>query len=416
MKRLKLFQTQLDFTLEGNAIYTTGLYLPSGITSEIEIDKENEFVSILIFSLTEKTSEQNPSDIKENNSNVTVIHFSQKSLTVSSEKGGIIYIQKSIEEKETLEISVKFSYFSCYPIAYFNSPIIWEKTQHSQVDFGEIICENIIFTLPTETMKQINDMNTIFSTYKMLGKGISQILGDSNHYMFRIFFDYGQQTLEFNTVHYPIIVPFNYVKNILFNYLEPSQESVLLHALLINNILHNKNYNQKIEQCLAFSISIIVLTTYWNYKENVFHFIPDEYRNDCQKILTIIKNKGNGIIQETLKEIDKRKQINQNKTKQNEQKDESKEIENEITFDIFINILENVPDFWMTLNLNAEYEEYTPLKKHNSFANNLTEKLEDIKFMEEEEEMFQRKLEEEEEEEENQSSPSQLLRRFSVDL
>ena len=193
--------------------------------------------------------------------------------------------------------------------------------------------------------------------------------------------------------------------------MEPSQESILLHAMLISNILHNKGFDDRTERSLAFSIAIIVLKSLWNYQETPLLFVPEEYLEDCQHILSIIRRKGNGIIQLALKEVEKgyesRKQENHG----------TEEQKSKISFTDFVNVLDKVPDSWMDIVLNADCEECLPLKKHNSFANNLTEKLEDIKFMEEEEEYYQRRHEEEEEEEDNQlSSPSRLLRRFSVDL
>jgi hypothetical protein len=84
--------------------------------------------------------------------------------------GGLVYLTTG--NSSITNLKIKFSKFLQCPFAKYDDPEIWNRTQYFDVPWGEIICENVIFTLPTDKMRKIQNFDLIFQRFKFIIHGI----------------------------------------------------------------------------------------------------------------------------------------------------------------------------------------------------------------------------------------------------
>ena len=158
---VELSEFDKQITLESETWVSTGLWLPAGVIGEIEIEEPMPEIHAHVGShhesLISKTTPWKRWPLC-----VSVAPLSKTVTKVVSALGGIVYIaiNNPVSEKKT--ISMKFKNFCKHPMADYRDPNIWEMTKDLEVPWGEIHSENLIFTLPTEKMREIGNFSKIF--------------------------------------------------------------------------------------------------------------------------------------------------------------------------------------------------------------------------------------------------------------
>lgn len=192
------------FTIVDNSWISTGLYLPAYQNCVINCDKASPDVFIQIGSHNQNLSTK-AGPWKRWPSIVFSYPLSNEKINVSTPFGGIMYLHSNLSEN--ISFSLSFNHCTKYPVS--ND---WDLTQCIDVPFGEIFCDDIIFTLPSKKMKEHDNFEKLNIIYCEIINNIYKFLGYTPSHPVRVVFDVDivEESL------YPIYFRIDDIDNVLF--------------------------------------------------------------------------------------------------------------------------------------------------------------------------------------------------------
>lgn len=114
--------------------------------------------------------------------------------------------------------SLKFTFegFSQYPRIQWDNPEIWESTKDIDVPWGELDVGNVIFTLPTGKLKEIDNVPAIQKMFDLITQEISSFMAYSLDIPYRVIFDIQLSGPEPNS-SYPLVFLMDSIDEIFHN-------------------------------------------------------------------------------------------------------------------------------------------------------------------------------------------------------
>ncbi|KAH0786891.1 hypothetical protein GPJ56_009268 [Histomonas meleagridis] len=288
-----------DFSMKlniSNETWTsTGLYLPAGKVSIVECDP-SDFLNLQIGAHHESLALKQP-PWKRWPSIVFAFSLNKDTTDVVSPFGGPVYIATSQLQSGQKTLDFTFKGFVKYPRVVYGDPSIWESTKDIDVPIGEIQCENVIFTLPTSYMKDL-DFDKIFDVIGKLIREIATFLSYEINDPLRVVFDIDLPE-DAPGCGYPIVFPISEITQILGSIDKPNASLLTLSNLIGIFMIREGCFDSVIETTLATLASAVAFSKL--YKD----FNPMPITLKTQQLffeLWNIYNSGNGdIIQKTLK-------------------------------------------------------------------------------------------------------------------
>ena len=181
-KNVTLSKVKLRIGMKSDSWNSTGLWIPAGTVGTITTDSP----IILQVGSHNLCLLVKPGPWKRWPIVTTRFVVEPNTLTeFASPFGGIIYFLT--ERNRT--IHAMLNNISRYPYYVFQKPSIWEATQNLNIPWGEIQLKTIIFTMPTEYIKQIENLEEFCKLYEKLISDTFSFCGLKPSDLRRIVFD-----------------------------------------------------------------------------------------------------------------------------------------------------------------------------------------------------------------------------------
>lgn len=220
---VELGDFEMPIKLQNETWISTGLWLPAGVVAVVECDTPMSDIHIQIGSQHESLLGK-PGPWKRWPSTVTVTPFTNKVTNVVSAFGGIAYIAvNNSGEAELPELTFKFHNFCRHPLADTSRPEVWEETKDIEVPWGELVTGNVIFTLPTEAMKKIENFDLIDEKFQIIVNGISDYMSYRLDKPYRFVFDV-ELPEDCPSCGYPLVFNVEDIEGILMSFDAPSTQ------------------------------------------------------------------------------------------------------------------------------------------------------------------------------------------------
>ncbi|KAK8889514.1 hypothetical protein M9Y10_034263 [Tritrichomonas musculus] len=211
-----------DFTMEleivDEAWISTGLFLPAGTVGTVVTDIPYPNLNVQIGAHHESLL-QKESPWKRWPLIISAFPLIETEVQVASPFGGPIYLIANEPLSETIKANFTFKHFITYPRSVKNDPSIWEKTKDKKVPFGEIECDHIILSMPTENIKQL-DIEKVTQTMDLLSIKIAQFMCYPLTRHFRVVFDIDLESGA--SFGYPIVFLTSEIMSMFGNLDKPS--------------------------------------------------------------------------------------------------------------------------------------------------------------------------------------------------
>lgn len=177
----------MDLEIMDEAWISTGLYLPAGTVGTVIVDTPYPNLNVQIGAHHESLL-QKESPWKRWPLIISAYPLIHTEIQVASPFGGPVYLIANEPLSETIKANFTFNNFVMYPRSIKNDPSVWEKTKDLKVPFGEIECDHIILSMPTEYIKQL-DIEKVTQTMDFLSLKIAQFMCYPLTRQFRVVFD-----------------------------------------------------------------------------------------------------------------------------------------------------------------------------------------------------------------------------------
>lgn len=243
--------------LRSDVLISTGLWLPAGVCGMVECQNLNLNIHIQVGSHQESLLTK-PGPWKRWPSIVSINFLQKKETTIASPFGGIVYVATfNIQSKEPTEIDLVFHNFCECPMAIYSNSSIWNATKDIDVPWGEIITKDIIFTVPTKKMREINDFEQIFKTFDIITQELRKYIGNIIEKPYRIVFDI-ELPYENPSCSYPIVFKLEDIDGILINFKEPTPELFNVVVLLVIFSICEDCFDGITENAIASLIATLI--------------------------------------------------------------------------------------------------------------------------------------------------------------
>jgi len=218
-----LGEFEIERDIQNETWISTGLWLPAGTIGTIESAEPLPDVHVQIGSHHESlVTKQAP--WKRWPLTVSVSPLSETVTRVASPFGGIVYIAvNNMAQEIQKHVVLKFKNFCHHPTADYRDPSIWEATKDIQAPWGEIVANNVIFTLPSDTMRSIQDFSTIFKKFEIIVEELSKYMSYDVDRPYRFVFDI-ELPDEQPSCGYPLVFQLEDVSGILCEFHKPSNQ------------------------------------------------------------------------------------------------------------------------------------------------------------------------------------------------
>jgi hypothetical protein len=183
-----LGEFRLSLVPEPGAWVSTGLWLPAGVTAEIESQEEAPDLNIQIGAQTEDLFEKDgPYQRWPVTSVVKALSFPK--IKIGSMFGGMIYVTSQAFVERTGPVELTFRNVCKYPRVVDSDPKSWEETKGLPVPWGEIVIGPLTFTLPTSAIGEIGNLAAVYKFYGEVVNGLRKFSSARAGIRFRVVFD-----------------------------------------------------------------------------------------------------------------------------------------------------------------------------------------------------------------------------------
>ncbi|KAK8863934.1 hypothetical protein M9Y10_011627 [Tritrichomonas musculus] len=216
-----------EFSLEliEDTWVSTGLWLPASKAASVVIESEENFTDIHIqIGSHHESLLTKPGPWKRWPTVVSIFPFEQSSVNVGTPFGGIVYAIFSPTEPlgQNKTIKFKFNGFCKHPRVVMSDPSIWEQTRDIEVPWGELDVGDLIFTLPTQKLKEIPNFQKVKDVYDVIVRGISNFMSMKTKKPYRFVFDIDTLDENLTGFGYPLIFHIDEIDPILFQLDHPT--------------------------------------------------------------------------------------------------------------------------------------------------------------------------------------------------
>lgn len=231
-EKLETASITLDIQFAELEWYSTGLWLPAGVISEVKIQPQYfDNLSIQIGSHSESLlCDRVPYKRWPIVTQIFPLTGKKGTIQIASQFGGLIYIVIN-ELKKTAARSqqIRVHFTNVCKSYYFKTKEGNSENSYTDISnknelppWGEIQTKFVCFTLPLEEILKISDVQDFCKYFDNLVSEMLMFIGFKPSHLFRIVFDV-HSLVDGSTTSYPIVLSHEIVKGI-FLYKEPTSE------------------------------------------------------------------------------------------------------------------------------------------------------------------------------------------------
>lgn len=240
----------LTLTIYEESWISTGFYLPTGVVGTVEAEDDGS-ISDVHFQIGahHESLFQKSSPWKRWPTIILPFEMKKGKTKLGSPFGGPIYVAASEDLEGSVTLKLTFNHFLKYPRWCYNDPSVWEDTKDKKVPIGEIECENVIFTLTSGYMKQI-DFELLNKAMKTITSTISSFMSYQIEKPFRVVFDI--ELLEDEPIcGYPIVYELKDIEPMIKDIQKPSVKLFDLSNLIAILMIREGCFDSTIEEAFA---------------------------------------------------------------------------------------------------------------------------------------------------------------------
>lgn len=256
-----------DFEMTLNLIeetwISTGLWLPASAPATVTIESTSGNFSdnhIQIGSHHESLlAKQSP--WQRWPTVVSVFPFEAKTVKVGTPFGGIVYVilspaSEQAEPEQT--VTFKFNGFCQYPRAVMSDPSIWERTKDIDVPWGELDIGNLIFTLPTEKLREIPSFEKVKQVFDVIVTNISEYVNNQIDKPYRFVFDVEILDDNISGLDYPLVFHIDEIDAILLHLDEPTPQLFRAVSLMAFVSIREQTFDSTTETAIASVATAVI--------------------------------------------------------------------------------------------------------------------------------------------------------------
>jgi hypothetical protein len=262
---------ELEVRLHEESWISTGLWLPNGLIGEI-ISHTGTMsnLHIQVGSHTESLlTRQGP--WKRWPVVFATFEISGEITRIATPFGGIVYIAVQDLDSET-EHRAKLSFhgFARHPRAVIGKPEIWEQSKDFGVPWSELYSKTLIFTLPTNDLKRIDDIDPVLTHLDDIVAHVTQFMSYTMNRPYRVVFDV-QLANDSIECEYPIVVPLDDLDDIIFNHNQPTVALFKLVARVALVSIREDYFDPLVEVAIANLVSCVIFNEFFpGFDPNIF--------------------------------------------------------------------------------------------------------------------------------------------------
>ena len=248
--------TTIVLPYKNDGWFTTGFYCPPGEVSNVAITGDvTGTMAIQIGSHTEVLGNKE-SEWTRWPAVTNVYRVGNEEVEIGSMFGGIVYLLN--DDKCEGSVQMTFHDMCRYPVWQNGS---WNDTEEFVAPFFEIATQNVIFTMPYESMITIPNIDEFVARIDEMIGAVLEFTSDVPDKPFRVVFDV-ELPADGPVCGYPIVMNYDMIEGII----SPDQPSPALMILLIYIgilSLPAEYFDEDIESSLAITAAAAVFLRYW---------------------------------------------------------------------------------------------------------------------------------------------------------
>ncbi|KAH0793444.1 hypothetical protein GPJ56_002491 [Histomonas meleagridis] len=239
------------FELPNDVWVSTGLWLPAGVAAVVTCKDIVKNAHIQVGSQQESLLTK-PGPWRRWPSVVSVNLLTEKSTTVISTFGGIVYVAVSSDDQDFKPptIDLTFHNFCEHPIAIYSDPSAWERTKDIEVPWGEIVAKDITFTVPKSKMHELGKFDDIYQIFDVIIQEIKNYIGYCPPKPYRIIFDI-ELPDDCPSCGYPLVFDISDIDNILSHFDQPTTQLFTAVTMLAVVSIREGCFDQLTETAIA---------------------------------------------------------------------------------------------------------------------------------------------------------------------
>ena len=254
---VQLSDFQITIQLQNETWISTGLWLPAGVIATVECESPMPDIHVQIGSQHESLLAK-PGPWKRWPSTVSVFPLTEKETSVVTAFGGIVYIAvNNSNEQDPRPLTINFHGFCKHPMADCDDPKVWEETKDIDVPWGELKAGNVIFTLPSSELRNIDNFDLINEKFKIIVTEIINYMKFKLERPYRFVFDI-ELPDDCPSCGYPLVFSVDDIDGILRSFDQPTAQLFTAVTLMSIVSLREDVFDQVTETAIATIATSIV--------------------------------------------------------------------------------------------------------------------------------------------------------------
>ena len=190
---------------------------------------------------------------------------------IASPFGGIVYIVvQDLDPAEEHRAKLTFEGFARHPRAVIGKPEIWEQTKNFGAPWAELYSKMIIFTLPTEKLAKIENVDTALSHLDDIVTHVTQFMSYTMNRPYRVVFDVQLATNSIEC-EYPIVLPIEDLEDVLVHYDTPTVALFGLVARFALVSMREDYFDPLVEVAIANLVACVIINEFFpGFDPNIF--------------------------------------------------------------------------------------------------------------------------------------------------
>ena len=201
--------------------YSTGLYLPPALVTNVVVKRDIRNLKLLIGCHTQ-TLAAKPLPWKRWPYVAVSYELRFGSNSIASPFGGVVYLvwEKTVEESAAVSMEILDAV--SLPCFVHNRGETWEQTKENLCPFSEIVGKRIIYTLPSETIRSIENLQGFVESVDDIIKTLEEMSGGGRQRPHRVVFDI-ELPNDSPVCDYPMVFEYSWMPKLL-SLSSPSEE------------------------------------------------------------------------------------------------------------------------------------------------------------------------------------------------
>lgn len=225
-----LSRFDFSFELQSDIWISTGLWLPAGAVGYVEYNGPHIAGLGIQIGSHQNTLFSKQGPLKRMPSVCSFFMINGSVTEVGTCYGGIVYVICS-EPVEISTIDLVFKGFTKYPRYCIRNESIWDETKSFDVPWGEVETDSCIFTMPTEEIKKLKNIELINEKFNFISDEISKFMSFEHSFPYRIVFDI-ENTYESLGAVYPLVFLTQEIEKIVNSWNSPNSQLFLAISVM----------------------------------------------------------------------------------------------------------------------------------------------------------------------------------------